>query len=259
MLIDVDCTDVEPLLAAIDHHVFSEDVQVAVDEDGYTLELHGPDAERVLGACASVLPDLGRSNAGVIAGRPIRCTRNDVLGVPGVRIHVHREDAAAIWETLHARGRAVVTRCRTAGWYAVNIARVEAASPWWHVDYGPTTVPHETGLLQSHVDFDKGCYPGQEVVARMEYLGNPKQILRRIIVADERLPIAGGQIFGGDDASLGDPIGVITSSSPAPMRGNQAVAMGMVKWSSAAVGTPVRLVAEGAAVRGTIEEIEVPE
>jgi len=257
LLIDVDCSDVHAVLAEVDRLVFAEDVRMELDAGLYTIELHGPEAHAVLAACGLGLPDVGFSTESTIASKPAICVRGDVLGVPGVRIHTRRENAPAIWEALHGRGRAVTTKCRTVGWYAFNIARVEASSPWWHIDFGPTNVPHETGVLRSHVDFDKGCYTGQEVVARMEHLGNPKQILRRIVVADERLPIAGGQILAGDDGALGDPIGAITSSSPSPMRGNQAIAMGMVKWSAASPGETVTLFADGEKVTATLEEIEV--
>ncbi|MCP4759401.1 MAG: aminomethyl transferase family protein [Planctomycetes bacterium] len=256
LLIDVDCSDVPAVMSEIDRLVFSEDIQLELDEDLYTIEMHGPEAHEVLAACSIEMPEVGSSIAGAVGAKPVRCVRGDLLGVPGLRIQASREDIPAIWETLHGRGKAVASKCRTAGWYAVNIARVEAASPWWHIDFGPTNLPHETGVLRSRVDFDKGCYTGQEIVARMEHLGNPKQILRRIVVSDERLPIAGGQILGGDDGALGNPIGVITSSAPSPMRGNQAVAMGMVKWSAASPGESVTLFADGEEVMGILEEIE---
>ena len=51
--------------------------------------------------------------------------------------------------------------------FATNTARLEAGTPYFRIDFGPTNLPHESGVLASRVSFTKGCYPGQEVVARI--------------------------------------------------------------------------------------------
>ena len=71
------------------------------------------------------------------------------------------------------------------GWGgAFNIARIEAGTPLFHVDYGPDNLPHETGVIATRTSFRKGCYLGQEVVARMESLGKPKQRLVGVGIVD---------------------------------------------------------------------------
>ena len=68
--------------------------------------------------------------------------------------------------------------------------RVAAGMPAWGVEVTPPHLPEEMGLLPSHVHLAKGCYPGQEAVARMWMLGRPR---RRLAV----VTIVGGDVGGG--------------------------------------------------------------
>ena len=58
--------------------------------------------------------------------------------------------------------------------------RVDAGLPVWGVEIGPPHLPEELGLLPTHVHLAKGCYPGQEAVARMWMLGRPRRRLARV-------------------------------------------------------------------------------
>ena len=156
--------------------------------------------------------------------------------------------------SLHAAEGVPQGRRRTAGWFAFNMARVEAETPWWRTDFGDGASPHETGVLSSRVSFTKGCYPGQEVVARMEHLGHPKQILRALRMPDERLPIAGAQVFVDEDGPPGNPVGVVTSSAPAPLRSNASTALAVLKWAQAEPGSRVRCTADGDMVPVAVSE-----
>ena len=125
------------------------------------------------------------------------------------------------------------------------------------MDFGKTNLPHESGVLARRVNFKKGCYLGQEVVARMESLGKPKQMLRALRVQGQAIPVSGAQIFApsADGAgSFGDCVGAITSSTPAPMLGASGVAFGMIKTAAAAAGANVVIAAEGELTSATIQE-----
>jgi len=255
VLLDVDRRDVASLISAIDAMIFAEDVSVAAGEQWYTLEAHGPELDALMQSFGTSLPEHGCVGSCEVDGRAAIVTRWDTAGTAGVRIHVHRAEARAVWDVLHANGTAVAARCRTAGWLAFNMARVEARTPWWHIDFGTTSLPHETGLLADRVSFTKGCYPGQEVVARMENLGHPKQLLRVLPMPDERLPIAGGQVFADEAGPAGNPIGSVTSSAPSPLRGSASTALAVLKWSHTPLGTVVRCVADGELVNVAVEAV----
>ena len=170
-----------------------------------------------------------------------------------------RDRAAAIWEFLLATDHIVgqdKRRVRPIGWLAFNIARIEAGTPLFNIDFGPTNLPHESGILHDRVSFTKGCYLGQEIVARMESLGKPKQTLVGLKMQSDLLPVAGAQVFerGADDV-MGQQIGIVTSSTLSPMLGAAPIAFAMLKTACAAAGAAVLVNAEGEQVKATVESL----
>jgi folate-binding protein YgfZ len=84
--------------------------------------------------------------------------------------------------------------------------RIEAGTPAWGKELDETILPAEAGLDETHVSFTKGCYPGQEPIARLHYRGRPNRRLRVLEVA-EASP--------GDEIVLGEKIvGRVTSAVP---------------------------------------------
>jgi folate-binding protein YgfZ len=179
--------------------------------------------------------------------------RIEEFGVPGFALSVPIAQAANLWRSLVTFG------ARPAGWFATNTARLEAGTPYFRIDFGPTNLPAETGVLASRVSFTKGCYPGQEVVARMQHLGKPKQMLVGLRLEADLLPVAEAQVFAAstdgatpDAVALGDQVGVVTSSGIAPMLGAAPVAFAMIASSSYAEDTKVLVNAEGAQAPATV-------
>jgi len=85
--------------------------------------------------------------------------------------------------------------------------RIAAGVPKWGVDVDEATIPHESGLVASSVDFDKGCFLGQELVARIESRGanTPRHL---------RLLAGSGDIATGDVVAFGgEEVGVVTSAT----------------------------------------------
>ena len=84
------------------------------------------------------------------------------------------------------------------------------------------------------VSYSKGCYPGQEIVARMHYLGRLKQRMYRVRLADDATPRTGDALysaeFGPDQSS-----GTILNATPALLGGHEALAV--IQKSSAATAT----------------------
>jgi folate-binding protein YgfZ len=64
--------------------------------------------------------------------------------------------------------------------------RIEAGTPAWGKELDESVLPAEAGLDETHISFTKGCYPGQEPVARLHYRGHPNRRLRRLEVADAK-------------------------------------------------------------------------
>ena len=109
----------------------------------------------------------------------------------------------------HLRERGAVP----VGLNAYETARMEAGVPRFGSDITPENFPAEAGILERAVNFEKGCYPGQETVARMHYRGHPNRKLHRFVV--EGSPAEPGtEIFQGEKK-----VGHITSLAPLPVNG----------------------------------------
>ncbi|MFM1805340.1 MAG: Aminomethyltransferase [Planctomycetota bacterium] len=254
MLVDTLVHDVAALRDALEKMHFGEDIVLAPRADTHArLSLHGPKAESALKALGLARPADAACEAWTA---PLGDARADIwttreLGVPGFELSVPVAQAASLWRSLVTFG------ARPAGWFATNTARIEAGTPYFRIDFGPTNLPHESGVLESRVSFTKGCYPGQEVVARMQHLGKPKQRLVGLRIENDLLPVAEAQVFAvAEGTSLGDQVGIVTSSGIAPMLGAVPVAFAMVSSSSYAEGTKVLVNAEGEQASATVGALD---
>jgi folate-binding protein YgfZ len=143
---------------------------------------------------------------------------------------------------------------RPIGWAAFNACRIESGRPIFGIDFDDSILPAETGQLARAVSFTKGCYPGQEVVARMHAR---QQVARQIVglkMESDALPIAGAQIFDDNGGTGGNAVGGVTSSTISPILSNAALCIGLVKKPFFAVGTKSTIPAEGAMHKATVVE-----
>lgn len=267
MLITLDITQAAATARSLREFVVMEDVQIEdVSSQHHHLAVHGRAALKVLASASGASQfnlDQHRAATIPIAGETVVIARRDETGEPGFQLIVPMNRAADVWRALtgmptaagHASSGAR-DRLHPLGWHAFNIARIEAGTPLFNIDFGPTNLPHETGVLHQRVSFTKGCYLGQEIVARMEHLGKPRQILVGLRMKEDRLPTAGEQVFDcRADQSMGDEIGVVTSSTLSPMLGAAPIAFAMVRTSHAAQGTTVLVNGEGAQVVATVSPL----
>lgn len=277
VLLELDAHAAAKTKETLESYVIVEDVTIE-DETAsrHRLSLHGPRAAGLLDECASAtLTTLEEDQvaAFVIAGAEVLVDRQDALGVPGYELHMAADDALRVWERLCEIGlpeesddpappKQTPHRLRPAGWHAYNIARVEAGWPLFYVDFGPNTLPHETGVVHDRVSFKKGCFLGQEVVARMESRGAGKQILSAIRLEAPGAsdapgrpvqPITGEAVLPGDDPE-GSPIGVVTSSVVSPMLGEAPICFAQVKRTAAQAGAAVLVEAQGSRMPGVVQE-----
>jgi aminomethyltransferase len=93
-----------------------------------------------------------------------------------------------------------------AGVEELEALRIEAGTPAWGKELDDGILPAEAGLDETHVSFTKGCYPGQEPIARLHYRGRPNRRLRRLEVASAR---PDDEILHGEKV-----VGRVTSAVP---------------------------------------------
>ncbi|SEO51601.1 YgfZ/GcvT domain-containing protein [Aquisalimonas asiatica] len=110
----------------------------------------------------------------------------------------HARDAAGVWETLVAASRPVTPQAWT-------LLQVRAGEPAVVAGTAEHFVPQQLNLdLVDGVSFSKGCYPGQEVVARMHYRGKPSRRMFGLTAPGEMVPHAGDSVLTADGASAGE-------------------------------------------------------
>ncbi len=155
----------------------------------------------------ALLDVVGPSTPGVLAaaGLPVPERPHGVAEVPGGGL-VHRmpwprPDAAQL---LVPRGekddwlaRLADAGARPAGSVAFEAMRVESGRPRLGLDTDDRTIPHEVGWIGSAVHLTKGCYRGQETVARVANLGRPPRMLVLLLLdaGDEQLPVPGDPVL----------------------------------------------------------------
>lgn len=96
-------------------------------------------------------------------------------------------------------GGADLPGARRIGSIAATTVRIEAGEPVMGQDADEATIPQETGLVPVAVSFTKGCYVGQELVARIDSRGHVNRLLRGVVMRDTVVPPAGAEIVLGSD------------------------------------------------------------
>jgi folate-binding protein YgfZ len=171
------------------------------------LSLIGPGARALAGA-----EDLGEAehaNApGEIGGHPVTLA----VTAAGIDVFCAAEHAEAVRAALEAAGATVVSEA------AAEILRVESGRPRWGLELDDSVIPQEAGLNERAVSFTKGCYVGQETVARLHYRGKPNRHLRGLRLGEPAVP--------GTPVVLGErQIGRVGSSVVSPRLGPIALAI----------------------------------
>jgi tRNA-modifying protein YgfZ len=186
---------------------------------GYDVELHkrtvergllsliGPDAARV--AHVEELADIEHASSAVeIDGIAAIAAHTDT----GVDLICAGNETDELAQTLRERGAVPVSED------AAEIVRVERGRPRYGIDLDDTTIPQEAGLNERAVSFTKGCYVGQETVARLHYRGKPNRHLRGLRLSAPAAP--------GAELCLGErPVGRLSSSVLSPVNGPIGLAL----------------------------------
>ena len=138
------------------------------------------------------------------------------LGVEGFELLVPVDRYDSLWQ------RAVDAGATPAGLEAWEIARVESGRPEWGLDIDDSTIPQEANFDELHaISYTKGCYVGQETVARVHFRGHVNKHLRGVRAAGVEPPPLGATLH--DDT--GTPVGDIRTAVRSPMLGGIALAM----------------------------------
>jgi folate-binding protein YgfZ len=213
------------LLAHLERYHITEQVEMADRSADYgQFLLIGPNAMRCLSSAGKddlpPLSELGHA-ATDIAGHRVSLMHNDALAQPAIELRVPVAAADAVWSELWRAG--LPLGLRPIGATAFEAVRIESGWPIYGRDIDQSNLPQEVGRNSRAISFTKGCYLGQETVARIDALGHVNRHLIGLELKATEPPVAGCNVDSG-----GRTVGQVTSSAYSPSRGH-AIALGYVR------------------------------
>jgi tRNA-modifying protein YgfZ len=219
----------ERITAHLDRYLIREDVQIfdRTAEWGEVL-LAGAKAEEVLEGLGVAVGEIaGRLShaAARLAGRQVWLRRVDFLGPGGFLVAGLCENMEEVKRTLVNSG---AVEC---GADVAETARIESGTPWYGQDITDENLPQEVDRNRLAISFTKGCYLGQETVARIDALGHVNRVLRGVKLSGEAVPAAGTELQAD-----GKTVGKVTSSCWSPATGG-SLALAYVRRGFEVVGT----------------------
>lgn len=238
----------DKVLRHLDRHLISEQATLS-DRSSDLVQLHvcGPDASRRIDHVFYVQPALSPApNVTLfeIEGAGVQVRRTDSFGLPGFDLLADLATGVRLWQRLVAAG------VRPAGARPAEILRVEAGRPLYGIDIDDTNLPQEAGRTEQAISFTKGCYIGQETVARIRTYGHVNRSLVGVRLSGPSAAEPGSHVL-----REGAEVGLVTSSVLSPKVGCP-VALAYVKRGCERPGTRLQVQASG--VRRDAEVATLP-
>jgi folate-binding protein YgfZ len=234
------------MVAHLDRHLFTADVTIEDLTDRYAcLSLQGPGARKVLeAAIPGVTPP---SPNGVWEGawrdHPLLVVGSASTGEEGYDLYRPVEGADLLWEALREAGRP--WGLHPVGLEALEILRMEAGIPRYGAELDETVIPLEARLDHA-ISYTKGCYVGQETIARIHYQGHVNKILVGLKVEGDAAPLQGDVLY-----KEGQEVGRVTSAAFSPML-STVLALGYAKRASSELGSALTIRTAAGDVRAVV-------
>ncbi len=238
LIVETDRSQVEKIVATFDHYIIMDDVEVTdVSEQQTALGLAGTRARAILNLAGIEVPNLKplqmitpRCNCDCGC---LECTviRGEDGPQESYEIWLAPKDVFKTWLALIADGATPV------GSEALEMQRITAGIPLYSVDIRERDLPQETEQMRA-LNFNKGCYVGQEIVERIRSRGNVHRKFTGFMVEGAAAIVPGDKIVS-DEKDVGEVTSVATLHS----QGGQTIALGYIRRE---VGVPGREVTIGA-------------
>jgi glycine cleavage system T protein len=247
--------DLEPGLApilvqALDFFIIADDVTLtdATTEWGL-LSVQGPYADELLMlACGQELPSMPRLSHTTcrIGGQEVRLIARSHTGEAGYQLMAPMAALPALWEALWEHRD--TCELRAVGLEALEILRIEAGVPVFGRDMTEETIPVEANLTEA-ISYTKGCYVGQEVIARLDARGHVNRRLMGLRLEGDTLPQVGDVIVSPERE-----VGWVTSTTFSPAL-QQPIAMGYIRREAYAPGTALTIQSASTTIAGEVVEL----
>ncbi len=232
----------EKIATFLDRYIIMEEVELRdVSEAIGCFSLQGPHAA-----------ELWQSLAGRMGDRVV-VVEADPTGSGGLDLYFPSAEREAGRSALLGTGAAEV------GPEAQEILRVEAGIPRYGAELDESVIALEANLGPTHISLTKGCYIGQEIIARIDSRGHTNRALTGLLITGEAVPAPGARLYPLPTSGESAPcdVGRITSVvASSPAMGGRPIALGYVRHEQRAPGTPLR--AGEAPAAPTVEVVELP-
>src|SRR5712692_865472 len=243
VIVDTCDTAAAHVKSILDQFIITEDVKIEDStENPLLVTLQGPLSSRtvkeVLGVEVGDLKPLQSKSIG-----PSQIIARDRTGQGGYDMLLPRDEAEAVWNSFLLQGSEL--GLRPVGSEALEILRLEKGTPRYGIDVDENTIVLEAGF-QDAISFTKGCYMGQEVVARATHIGRVNRRLVQLYIDAKTSPLAKAQLL--ED---GSEIGLLTSSAYSPGLG-RVVGLGYVQRDYASTGKEMIVTVSGSNVKATV-------
>jgi len=216
------------LIAHFERYIISEDAALAdrTSEEAVLL-VAGAEAVELLARLGS--GTISREGTGVvqsaIAGQEVLIKRVHFLNAPSYFLQANPGGLSTVGDALAAAG---ATPCEQE---AVEMARLEAGTPLFGQDITDDNLPQEIGRDTLAISFTKGCYLGQETVARIDALGHVNRLLTGVKFSGVTIPAPGLPLRTGDKV-----VGQVTSAAWSPKL-QAPLALALVRRAQGKAGT----------------------
>ena len=243
IVVDTDRSQLDKMLATFDHYIIMDDVEVKdLNAEITALGVGGPKAQEILAAAGFAIPEMRALQIGSISWNGLDCTlvRNDDPQNPAYEIWLAPTGVKQLWEALAAAGATPV------GAEALELQRIMTGVPRYGMDVRERDLPQETEQARA-LNFNKGCYVGQEIVERIRSRG---AVHRKFtgFVADAPVE-PGSKILSGERQ-----VGEITSTARVRLaNADQIVALGYIRREAGTPGSEVTI----GAVKATVTALPI--
>ena len=245
-LIDTEAETHTIVSKMLERFTLAGDFNVTDMTDAWAMvSIQGHDAGRMLrkaiGADAEV--ERHRVLQQTLAANTMTFLRATHTAEDGFDVFTDRGQAEGLWQLLRDVGTQAV------GFEAFEMLRIEAGVPRFGLDMDETTIVSETNLDEA-VSFTKGCYIGQEIIARIKYRGHVAKKLTGVVFDDSVAMPSGTKLFSADSKEIGR----LTSVTISPAM-DRTIGLAYLKYDYLTPGTKVRVVLDEIAVTGAVVEL----
>jgi folate-binding protein YgfZ len=232
--VDTDSAQMEKILATFDHYIIMDDVEVTnLSEQLTALGIAGPKSQTVLAAAGFAIRELQPLQLRSVSWQGMDCTlvRGEDSEYPSYEVWLAPDGVRQLWDALVAAGTVPV------GSEALELHRIVSGIPRYGVDIRERDLPQETEQARA-LNFNKGCYVGQEIVERIRSRGAVHRKFTGFL-SERALQIPSGTKIIAAEKEVGE----ITSAATLKLAGgNKTVALGYIRRE---VGVPGREVTIG--------------